>query len=99
MYQEIKTNMAHNSSRAFYFRRKGISFDYITTIETKKYGNIDVCGCYNCRWCEWELILFSQKYNNECVGSFTYSSIKTPTDANMKTYAYRYMRKHIAEKK
>ena len=91
--------MAHNSSRAIYFKRKGISYGYITTIESKKYGNIDVCGSYNCRWCEWEIVMFSQKYNNEYIGSFTYSSIKTPTDTNLKVYAYRYMRKHIAEKK
>lgn len=90
--------MGYISSRADYFsRNKRVRSGYITTIETKKYGNIDVCGCYNCRWCVWELLMFSQKYNDECIKCFEYRSIKTPTDADLKKYAYRYMREYIAK--
>jgi hypothetical protein len=89
--------MAHDSSRAFYFKRKGISFDYITTITTKKYGKVDVCGRYNCIFCNWEIAMFTQEYNNECVKIFVYYSVNTPTDTTMRKYAYKYMREFLTE--
>ena len=39
--------MAYNSKREDFFKYQKRNNGYITTIETKKYGFVDILGCYN----------------------------------------------------
>jgi hypothetical protein len=89
--------MGYNSTRANFFRGIKSSHTYITTIETKKYGNIDVLGMYNCRCCEWRLMIYSQKHN-AFVSSFSKYQASTPTDSNLKMCVCSEMRNFLKAK-
>ena len=89
--------MAYDSSRACFFKYRMKNDSYLTTVCTKKYGNIDVMGVYNCRWCHWELRLYSQK-EGKYISSFEFHQIKTPTDSDLKYRVYAEMRKYLKSK-
>lgn len=75
--------MAYNSKREDFFKyQKKSTKGYITTIETKQYGVVDILGCYNCRWCRWEISLYSHTLDNY-IKSMEIASIDTPTDEQL----------------
>lgn len=75
--------MAYNSKREDFFKYQKKSKDgYITTIETKKYGVVDILGCYNCRWCHWEISIYSHTLD-KYIKSMEIASINTPTDEQL----------------
>jgi hypothetical protein len=74
--------MAYISKRADFFNYQKRRSGYITTVETKKYGFVDILGCYNCRWCHWEISIYSHTLN-EYVNSMEIASIDTPTDEQL----------------
>ena len=55
--------MAYISKRADFFNYQKRRSGYITTIETKKYGFVDILGCYNCMWCRWEISFYYHTLN------------------------------------
>lgn len=74
--------MAYNSKREDFFKYQKRDSSYITTIETKKYGFVDILGCYNCRWCHWEISIYSHTLD-KYIKSMEIASINTPTDEQL----------------
>ena len=74
--------MAYNSKREGFFKYQKRNSGYITTIETKKYGFVDILGCYNCRWCHWEISIYSHTLD-KYIKSMEIASINTPTDEQL----------------
>lgn len=89
--------MPYITKRADFFVYVKKNSSYLTTIESKKYGGIDILAVYNCRWCEWHISVYSEK-SNEFVGSFTLSMIATPTDSDLKYRVYEIMRNYLRKK-
>lgn len=74
--------MAYNSKREDFFKYQKRTNGYITTIETKKYGFVDILGCYNCRWCHWEISIYSHTLD-KYIKSMEIASVNTPTDEQL----------------
>ena len=74
--------MAYNSKREDFFKYQKRQNGYITTIETKKYGFVDILGCYNCRWCHWEISIYSHTLD-KYIKSMEIASVNTPTDEQL----------------
>ena len=89
--------MAYDSSRAGFFKYRMKNDTYLTTVCTKKYGNIDVMGWYNCRWGKWELTIYSQN-DKTYVSSFNFYQVATPADSDLKYRVYAEMREYLKNK-